>query len=198
MIHKIEERHGDENIYQILEEYGCLPVPDGMQCPYCACNRYNGSRGVTERKVSKHMEKIHLICNNNHAMNTLLSMYGTGWWMDFQYGEKIVDASFHQKDIGYCKISMCGAVERNTENCNSHIRYCMFRQEVGKYEPFWELLKMNLIQNQEVNLMKYRIRSNTLRIEEDTGKVSFTNNQKDIELYLNRAVNGKETLLGDL
>jgi hypothetical protein len=182
----------------MLKEYGCLPVPDGMKCPCCDWNRYNGSRGVIERKLSKHMEKIHLISNNNHALNMLLNIYGMDWWMDFTFNQEIVDVNFHQKDLGYCKISICGAVERNIENYNSHVHWCMFRQDVGECEPFWELLKMNLIQNQEVNLMKYRIRSNTLRIEEDTGRVSFTNNQNDIELYLRRTVKGKETLLGEL
>jgi hypothetical protein len=84
------------------------------------------------------------------------------------------------------------------ENYNSHTRFCIFRQETGEYEPFWELLKMNLLQKLEVNLMKYRIRTNTLRIEEGAGKVSFTNNQNEIEIYLNKVIKGKETRLGEL
>jgi hypothetical protein len=43
-IHTMEARHGDEDVYEMLKEYGCLPVPDGMQCPYCDWNRYSGSR----------------------------------------------------------------------------------------------------------------------------------------------------------
>jgi hypothetical protein len=42
-VHKMDQRHGDEDVYDILKEYGCLPVPDGMQCSYCDWNRYNGS-----------------------------------------------------------------------------------------------------------------------------------------------------------
>jgi hypothetical protein len=158
----------------MLKDYGCLPVPEGMQCPYCNWNLYNGNRGVIGRKLSKHMEMTHLISNNNHALNMILNIYGSGWWMDFTYNQEIMDVNFHQKDLGYCKFSLCGAVEKSLECYNSHVRFCMFFQEIGEYEPFWELLKMNLLQNLEVNLMRYRIRSNTLRIEEDTGRISFT------------------------
>jgi hypothetical protein len=79
VVHKMEVMHGDEDIYEILKEYGCLPVPDGLQYPYCKWNKYNGSRKIIERKLSKHMEKVHLISNNNHALNILFNIYGTDW-----------------------------------------------------------------------------------------------------------------------
>jgi hypothetical protein len=118
--------------------------------------------------------------------------------MDFIYNHNIVDVNFHKKDLGYCKISSCGAVEKNMENYNIHVRFCMFAHDNGKYAPFWELLKMNLIQHQEVSLMNYRIRCNTLRIEDETGNVSFTNNQNDIELYVNQTIRDEGSFLGDL
>jgi hypothetical protein len=144
------------------------------------------------------MEMTHLISNNNHALNMLLNIYGTDWWMDFTYEQEIVDVNFHRINLAYCKMARCGAVEKNLENYKSHFKYCIFNQEVGEYEAFWELLKMNLIHNQQVNLITYRVRSNTLRIEEESGKVTFTNNQHDVEIYLNRVIKGKETILGDL
>jgi tRNA A-37 threonylcarbamoyl transferase component Bud32 len=27
-VHKMDQRHGDEEVYDILKEFGCLPVPD--------------------------------------------------------------------------------------------------------------------------------------------------------------------------
>jgi hypothetical protein len=54
-IHKLDQKNGDEDVYEILKEFGCLPVPDGMQCPYCDWNRYNGSRGKIREKLNKHM-----------------------------------------------------------------------------------------------------------------------------------------------
>jgi hypothetical protein len=44
IVHDMEERHGEEDIFEIMKEYGCLPVPDGVQCPYCEFNRYGGNR----------------------------------------------------------------------------------------------------------------------------------------------------------
>jgi hypothetical protein len=119
-IHKMYQRKGDEDIYDILKEYGCLPVPDGMQCPYCDWNRYNGSREVIERKLNKHMQITHLISNNNHALNMLLNINGTDWWMDFEYKEGIIDVDFHRNDLGFCTGGMCGAIEKNLENYKSH------------------------------------------------------------------------------
>jgi hypothetical protein len=51
LVHKIEKRHRDEDIYEIMKEYGYLPVPNGMQCPYCKTNYYNGDRKKIERKL---------------------------------------------------------------------------------------------------------------------------------------------------
>jgi hypothetical protein len=82
MVHKMETRQGNEDIYEILKEYGCLPVPNGMQCPYCKWNYYGGSRRRTKDKLTKHMETTHLIGSNNHVLNILFNIYGTDWWMD--------------------------------------------------------------------------------------------------------------------
>jgi hypothetical protein len=117
--------------------------------------------------------------------------------MYFSYEQEIVDVNFHINDLGCCKGTMRDAVERNLEGSKSHIKFCIFNQDVGEYEPFLELLKMNLLQKLTVNIMTYRIRSNTLRIEEN-GRITFTNNQHEVELYINRAVKGRETILGEL
>jgi hypothetical protein len=169
-----------------------------MQYPYCDWNRYNGSREVIERKLNKHMEITHLISNNNHALNMLLNIYGTDWWMDFVYKEGTVDVDFHRNNLGFCTGAMCGVIEKNLENYKSDAKFCIFSRNAGEYEPFWELLKMNLLEKQPVNLMMYRIRSTTIRLEESTGRVSFTNNQAEVELYLNRVIKNKEAILGDL
>jgi hypothetical protein len=57
---------------------------------------------------------------------------------------------------------------------------------------------MNLLQEQSVNLMTYRIRSNTIRLEEETRRVSFTNNQVEVELYINIVIKNQKAILGDL
>jgi hypothetical protein len=56
------------------------------------------------------MEMTHLISNNNHALNMLLNIYGTDWWMDFAYEEGVVDVNFHINDLGFYIGAMCGAV----------------------------------------------------------------------------------------
>jgi hypothetical protein len=33
IVHKMEPRHEDEDLYDIMKEYGSLPVPNGTQCP---------------------------------------------------------------------------------------------------------------------------------------------------------------------
>jgi hypothetical protein len=45
--------------------------------------------------------------------------------------------------------------------------------------------------------MKFRIRSNMLRLEEEQGIISYTNNQQEIERYMNQMIKGK-ILLNDL
>jgi hypothetical protein len=128
----------------------------------------------------------------------LLNIYGTDWWMDFKYKEGTVDVDFHKNDLGFCTGTICGAIEKNLENFKSHKSFCIFNSEVGEYKPFWELLKMNLLQKQKVNLMVYRVRCYTIRLEESTGKVSFTNNQVEVELYINVAIKNQEAILGEL
>jgi hypothetical protein len=91
---ELDQKNGGEDVYDILKEFGCLPVPDGMQCPYCDWNRYNGSRVKIEEKLNKHMHITHLISNNNQALNMLLNIYGTDWWMEFKYKEGTVDWTF--------------------------------------------------------------------------------------------------------
>jgi hypothetical protein len=124
-------------------------------------------------------------------------MYGQDWWMDFVKDHESVDVNFHEKDLGFCKLTGCNAVRKDGASYNCHVRYCIFNHDFGEYAPFWELLKANLRQYQEVNLMKFRLRCNTLRIEED-GIVSFTNNQHEVEIYTNSVVKGPEKRLGDL
>jgi Fic family protein len=118
--------------------------------------------------------------------------------MYFKYKEGTVDVDFHRNDLGFFTGTMCGVIEKYLENFKSHKKFCIFCREVGEYESFWELLKMNLLENQTVNLMVYRIRSNTIRLEESTGRVSFTNNQTEVELYINKVIKNKEAILGDL
>jgi hypothetical protein len=64
-VHKMKVSTGDEEIYEILKESGFLPVPNGMQCPYCEVNNYEGDTSRIKRKISAHMERIHLINNKN-------------------------------------------------------------------------------------------------------------------------------------
>jgi hypothetical protein len=56
---------------------------------------------------------------------------------------------------------------------------------------------MDLIEEQIINLMKYIIRNNTIRLE-STGRVSFTNNQVEVELYANRVIKNDEAILDEL
>jgi hypothetical protein len=196
-VHTMKVRHGDEYVYEIMKEYGCLPVPSGMQCPYCKINYYNGEKGRIEKKLAKHMESTHLIKNNNQALNILLNLYGNDWRMDFISKHEIIDVNYHERDLGFCKITGCNAVEKDDESYQNHVRFCLFEQEFGNYAPFWELLKMNLMHSQEMDLMKFRIRCNTLRIEEGQRMVAFTNDQMEIEKFTNQVVKGKN-LLGDM
>jgi hypothetical protein len=85
IVHKIYPVSGKQDIYARLKEYGCLPMPDGMQCPYCKWNRYNGDRETISRRLDKHMQITHLISNNNHALNMLLNVYGNDCWMNFEH-----------------------------------------------------------------------------------------------------------------
>jgi hypothetical protein len=110
----------------------------------------------------------------------LLNIYGTDWWMDFKYEGGTTDVDFHRNDLGFCTGVMREAIEKNPENFKSQKKYCIFNNEVGEYEPFWELLKMNLVGEQVVNLMKFRIRGNTIRLEGSTGGISFMNNQEEV------------------
>jgi hypothetical protein len=73
---------GDEEIYEVLKESGCLRIPNGMQCPYCKVNYYEGDANRIGRKMSARMEKTHLIKNKNQALNILLNIYGEDWWID--------------------------------------------------------------------------------------------------------------------
>jgi hypothetical protein len=59
-------------------------------------------------------------------------------------------------------------------------------------------LKINLLEKQAVSLMVYRVRNNTIRLEESAGRVSFSNNQVDVELYLNKVIKNKEAIMGTL
>jgi hypothetical protein len=43
-VHTMEVRYGDEDEYEILKEYGCLPVPSDMKSPYFKTNYYGGDR----------------------------------------------------------------------------------------------------------------------------------------------------------
>jgi hypothetical protein len=107
----MEKRAGEEDIYEVLKESGCLPVPSGMQCPYCKVNYFEGDMLKIRRKMSAHMESTHLIRNNNQTLNILLNIllniYGSDWWIDFISKHKTRDINFHEREIGYCKITEC-------------------------------------------------------------------------------------------
>jgi hypothetical protein len=60
-----------------------------------------------------------------------------------------------------------------------------------------DLLKANLMNNQEVSLMKFAIRCNVMRVEEGDDKIWFTNNQGDVENYRNQTIKFN-TQVGDL
>jgi hypothetical protein len=62
---------------------------------------------------------------------------------------------------------------------------------IGKYPPFLDLLKANLINNQEVSLRKFAIRCNVMRVEEEDGKIWFTNNQEEVENFRNQTIKSK-------
>jgi hypothetical protein len=52
-------------------------------------------------------------------------------------------------------------------------------------------MKMNLINNQEINLRKLAIRCKVLSIEEEDGEISFTNNQEEIAEHMNQRMKPK-------
>jgi hypothetical protein len=141
-VYTMEIRHGDEDVYEIMKEYGWLPVPSGMQCPYCKINYSNGEKERIEKKLTRHMESTHLIKNNNQALNILLNIYGNDWWMYFISKHEIIDVNFHERDLGFCKVTECNALEKDYESYRDHIRLRLFEQEFGSNAPFWELLKM--------------------------------------------------------
>jgi hypothetical protein len=83
------------------------------------------------------MERTHLIKkNNNQGINMLLNIYGMEWRMDFVSGHETVDGNFHEKDLGFCKISGCNAVEKDNASYKSHAKYCLFEQDFGEYALF--------------------------------------------------------------
>jgi hypothetical protein len=182
-VHKIYGAPGEQDVYERMKGYGCVPVTEGMQCPYCKWNRYNGNRTIISGKLNKHMQMTHLINNNNHALNMLFNLYGKDWWMDIEHKYGTMDVDFRRDEIGYCTAAIWGVVEINLTSLRSHKKYCMLRAEAGEYEPFWELLKENLIWNQKVSLWKYRIRKVLLRWGNKEGVVTFSNNRIQIEGY---------------
>jgi hypothetical protein len=98
--------------------------------------------------------------------------------MDFISNDITYDVNFHEKELGYCKITGCKAVEKDKEAYLDHVEKCLFEQKLENWVPFWSLLKMNLIHDQEVSLVKFEIRCNTLRLEEGQGNISYTNDQQ--------------------
>jgi hypothetical protein len=73
-VDKMEIRHGNEDIYEVLKDSECLSVPNGMQCHYCKVNYYNGEESKIYKRLAGHMESAHLIGNNNNALNILLNI----------------------------------------------------------------------------------------------------------------------------
>jgi hypothetical protein len=51
-VHKMETKTGHEDIYEVLKESQCLPVPSGMQCSYCKVNYFEGDASRIKRKMS--------------------------------------------------------------------------------------------------------------------------------------------------
>jgi hypothetical protein len=100
---------------------GCLPIPNGMQCPYCKVNYYEGDTVRIYNKMSEHMESTHLIRNKNQALNILFNIYGNDWWMDFVYKHATLDVNFHSEDIRYCKIATCQTIITKQDLYYGHI-----------------------------------------------------------------------------
>jgi hypothetical protein len=75
-VHKMEIRQGNQDIYEVLKDSGCLPMPCGMQYPYHKLNYYNGEESRIHKKLARNMESTNLIKNNNNALNILLNVYG--------------------------------------------------------------------------------------------------------------------------
>jgi hypothetical protein len=85
-------------------------------------------------------------------------------------------------------------VIKEEEMYNNHIREYHSEGKIGKYAPFCELMKINLISNQEVNLKKFTLRCNVLRTEETKGIMQYTNNQEDIENFTNQSIKGSSMI----
>jgi hypothetical protein len=160
----------DEGIYEILKESECLPVLNGMQCPYCKINYYERDTNRIGRKISAYMERTHLIKNKNQALNILLNIYGKDSWMDFVHKHATIEVNFHQKEIGYCNLASCQTISHKHMKQIGHFTENHGWIMIMKYAPFWNIMKMNLINSQEVNLKKFIIRCKVLRIEGENGK----------------------------
>jgi hypothetical protein len=75
----MEIRQGNDDIYEVLKDSGCLPVPNGIHCPYCKVDYYNGKESRIYEKLARHMESRHLIRNNINGLNILLNIHGDDW-----------------------------------------------------------------------------------------------------------------------
>jgi hypothetical protein len=170
-VHKNRSMIEKKEIFEVLKLTGCLRAPNGMQCLYCKVNYYEGDPVKIYKQMSEHMESTHLIRNKNQALNMLFNIYGNDWWMDFEDKHTTFDMNFHLKEIRYCKIANYQIITHKQDLSYGHIIDNHESFLIGKYSLICDLLKANLIPHQEVSLMKFTIRYNIMRAEEENVKI---------------------------
>jgi hypothetical protein len=121
-------------------------------------------------------------------VNILFNLYENNRWMDFVYNHTTIDLNFHSKERRHFKISSRQTITNKQDSCYGHNPDNYERFLIGKYSSFWNLIKANLIDNQEVSLMKFAVRCKVTRIEEENGRVRFTNYREEVEKYVNRVI----------